>query len=433
MRKLLLSLLASVGLASAGFAAIGGGIGGAYIQNTNNLQPSATFYVSSGTARNLNVTTLKFNDGTTMTTASIGGGGGGSSALQVALGGVQVSSPTASINFSSNAFTATQSPTGTSNIGLASGSTLYIQNNANPTTTTQVFRVSSASVNGQFMSNNGQLRVFLTPNTTTAMQVVNVSTQQAFVQFIAGTGNVWKVGNDISGNNISEYSIFNDPGNTKVLAISTNNVITVAGTIIMSPLTATRPLKLDASKNIISSLIDLTTDVTGSLPSGNLPSNVVYTNNSQVISGSKIFTASQTFTGGINPSEVKLGTATLPYNNMIVDNDGDFWILANASYTATTGRFNRISANRAAWGLEMQGRGLFPGEIDSGWVVWRATGATPGDLEISNNYGAVGGWELGFDVTSNRDLVVGGGAIEVDGFEPSRLVASFTAIFRAAL
>ena len=113
---------------------------------------------------------------------------------------------------------------------------------------------------------------------------------------------------------------------------------------------------------------------------------------------------------------VQVGTVTSTQNNLIVDQDGDFWMLANASYTASTGRFSRINANRVAWGIEMQGAGLFPGEVDSGWVVWRATGATPGQTEISSTFGVVGGWELGYDVTSNRDLVVGGGAIEMDGF-----------------
>lgn len=46
------------------------------------------------------------------------GGGGSSSSLAVDLGNVIISSPTAVINFSSNSFTATQSPTGQANIGI---------------------------------------------------------------------------------------------------------------------------------------------------------------------------------------------------------------------------------------------------------------------------------------------------------------------------
>lgn len=46
------------------------------------------------------------------------GGGGGSSSLQISAGGVQVSSPTSTVNFSSFSFTASQSPVGTANIGI---------------------------------------------------------------------------------------------------------------------------------------------------------------------------------------------------------------------------------------------------------------------------------------------------------------------------
>ena len=43
------------------------------IRNQNTLQSGATFYVSSGTVRNVNVNVLKFSDGTTQTTAATGG------------------------------------------------------------------------------------------------------------------------------------------------------------------------------------------------------------------------------------------------------------------------------------------------------------------------------------------------------------------------
>lgn len=54
---------------------------------------------------------------TSAVTSSSGSGGGGSSTLQISVDGVQVSSPTGTVNFSS-AFTATQSPTGQANIGI---------------------------------------------------------------------------------------------------------------------------------------------------------------------------------------------------------------------------------------------------------------------------------------------------------------------------
>lgn len=59
---------------------------------------------------------------------------------------------------------------------------------------------------------------------------------------------------------------------------------TLSGTTILSGLTASTPLKLDGSKNIISSDIDLTTDVTGVLPAANGGTNSNATlNNNRII------------------------------------------------------------------------------------------------------------------------------------------------------
>lgn len=69
------SLLSGVSL----YAAVAAGPAGSFINNQNTLQQGATFYISSGTVRNLQTTTLRFNDGTTMTTAASGTGGTGSS------------------------------------------------------------------------------------------------------------------------------------------------------------------------------------------------------------------------------------------------------------------------------------------------------------------------------------------------------------------
>jgi len=53
------------------------GASGQYVNLQATLQSGATFYTSSGTVVAMNVTSLKFADGTTMTTASSGSGGGG--------------------------------------------------------------------------------------------------------------------------------------------------------------------------------------------------------------------------------------------------------------------------------------------------------------------------------------------------------------------
>lgn len=59
------------------------------------------------------------------------GGGGGSSTLQVAIGSVEVTSPTVSVNFSSHVFTASQNPSGTANIGINSSSVTLMGNTFN--------------------------------------------------------------------------------------------------------------------------------------------------------------------------------------------------------------------------------------------------------------------------------------------------------------
>lgn len=71
--KALKTLLIVFGLSACAYGGPGGPPGGAPIYNQNFLQPGATFYVSSGTVRNLNTNTLKFADGTSQTTANGGG------------------------------------------------------------------------------------------------------------------------------------------------------------------------------------------------------------------------------------------------------------------------------------------------------------------------------------------------------------------------
>jgi hypothetical protein len=77
------------------------------ILNQSTLQSGATFYVSSGTATNLNTTTLKFNDGTTQITAAAGGGS--STIIAVGTGTASnfttvITSPTNNVSFLGNQF-----------------------------------------------------------------------------------------------------------------------------------------------------------------------------------------------------------------------------------------------------------------------------------------------------------------------------------------
>lgn len=267
------------------FAAIGSGPGGSFIQNQNTLQTPATFYVSSGTVTNLQTKTLKFSDGTTQVTAATGGSG--SSSLQVKVNGVQVSSPTVSLSFDSN-FIGTQSPTGTSNITLNPGTTLYIQN-TNSLQPGSTFFVSSGSVAGRFTTYNGNLSAILTSNTTTAFLLVNTSSQPIFIVFRSSSTDRWRLGNDITNLGIPEFDVYNATTGIKDIAISTNDALTFNASLFVPAMSASQPVKTNASKQLITSLISLTSDVSGTLPSTNLPSNVAYTNVSNVFSSSQTF------------------------------------------------------------------------------------------------------------------------------------------------
>lgn len=135
-------------------AAIGGGTGGVSI---NFIQDEG----STVTQRNtLNFTgggvTCIDNAGQLRTDCTVSGsGGGGTPALSISLGGVQISSPTGIINFSSRTFTVTQSPTGTANITSKVDTTTAIINYAYlfdgtnavwaPQGTSYVFSVASFS------------------------------------------------------------------------------------------------------------------------------------------------------------------------------------------------------------------------------------------------------------------------------------------------
>lgn len=341
-------------------AAIGTGPGGNFVQITNTLQPNATFYVSSGTVRNLSVSTITFADGTKQTTAATGiGGGGSTTTLRVSLGGVQISSPTTTINFSSNSFLANESPANSANISLNPGTTLYIQNARSPTTLTQVFNVSSGTVNGQFLTAQNTLQTYMTASSSQAFQIVNTSTQQAFIQFNGAGANQWRVGNDVQALGNSEFGIFNVPGNTKIIAISTNNVTTVNGSIVMNNLTVSRPVKTDSSKVLTSALIDLTADITGIIPNANLPSNLVHTNVTEVISSSKQFTAYQEFTSTmVIGGNVYLSTE-MPQSLLFLDNNNKISTDSDLYFDQPTNTLyinGQISINSSLLGGDYAGR-----------------------------------------------------------------------------
>lgn len=291
MKKLLLGLF-GLFVALPCMGAIGGGVGGLTITNQNTLQSGASFYVTHGSATVMDVGTLQFNDGSAMTTAATSGGG--SSSLQVKVNGTQISSPTASLQFSSS-FIGTNPSVGISSISLNPGTTLFIQNTANPLNATQVFSVSSASVKGQFAVVSGVNQIYFAPTSTESIRIINTSSETAYVQYYGSGTARWRWGADPKILNIRDFGLYNVASGVYTIQVSTGDLITLNGTVLISGLTASRPIKTNSSKQLVSGLIDLTSDITGTIPTANLPSNIDYTNVQQTISASKIFSSSQTF------------------------------------------------------------------------------------------------------------------------------------------
>jgi hypothetical protein len=105
------------------------GTSGSIQFNNGGVFGSSGTLTFNKTTNQLNVSTVNvvhkivFPDGTVMTsTAAFNLAASGASALQVALESVQISSPTASVNFDGDTFTATESPAGRANIFIKGSS-----------------------------------------------------------------------------------------------------------------------------------------------------------------------------------------------------------------------------------------------------------------------------------------------------------------------
>jgi len=104
--------------------------------------------------------------------------------------------------------------------------------------------------------------------------------------------------------------------------------------------------------------------------------------------------------------------------------DGDVWLLANATYDGS--EFHRIDTTKAAFGWQLQGANEIPGEAElgfniSGAILWVAsvqsyTLIRGGGDAAGDRYAAVGGWELGHLVSSERQFTIGGSGMEIDGY-----------------
>jgi hypothetical protein len=105
---------------------------------------------------------------------------------------------------------------------------------------------------------------------------------------------------------------------------------------------------------------------------------------------------------------------------------GDLWFIVNAYWNPPDQNFYRIDNTHASFGYNLQAVGLIPGEPNLGFYVAGATMwvAQPmsynliraGGSPTGGIFGYVGAWELGWTLTQERQLTIGGGGIEIDGY-----------------
>jgi hypothetical protein len=136
----------------------------------------------------------------------------------------------------------------------------------------------------------------------------------------------------------------------------------------------------------------------------------------------------------LNPDGT-LGPIDTPLNFTDVNNNrraqfcsvsGDLWFLVNSYWDPVQNNFYRIDQTHAAFGFQLQAVGLIPGEPDLGYYVagstmWVAQPESYTLIRAGGNpaggiFGFVGGWELGWTLTQQRQLTIGGGGMEIDGY-----------------
>ncbi|MBV8151896.1 MAG: hypothetical protein JOY59_10085 [Candidatus Eremiobacteraeota bacterium] len=103
--------------------------------------------------------------------------------------------------------------------------------------------------------------------------------------------------------------------------------------------------------------------------------------------------------------------AAAPYNPFLVV-DGDGWLTSNARHDNNTG-WTSVNSGRPSFGLELSERNDLPFDRGTaGATIWVRE---PGCKQFAG-FSSPCGWQLGMAVTQYRSIVVGGDALEVDGF-----------------
>lgn len=94
------------------------------------------------------------------------------------------------------------------------------------------------------------------------------------------------------------------------------------------------------------------------------------------------------------------------------EKDGDWYLAVNAEYHPGSDTWNRIDPSKYAYLMEFRSQNAFPGEVVSGIAWYRAV---PGSNPIGA-WGTFGGWEAGWWMTQDRNAILGGNHLEMDGY-----------------
>jgi hypothetical protein len=149
----------------------------------------------------------------------------------------------------------------------------------------------------------------------------------------------------------------------------------------------------------------------GTLTSGRLPASIAAntTGTAANVTGTVSLANGGT---GQTTAPAALSALMSASKSRIQEVDGDLWITANAYYDGTN--WQRFDITKTAFGLQLQGTNNIPGgEVTPGTNLWVAQ---PGTNPINTTYGSVGGWDLAQVLTGDRQMVIGGAGMEIDGY-----------------
>ena len=272
-------------------------------------------------------------------------------------------------------------------------------------------------------------------NTGASPTFASINLTNTTNQLVLGTTNTVTI-NSVAPAASRVYTIPDTGANSSFVMTDGNQTIngtkTFAGTINMSALTASLPLQLDGSKNIISAAINLTSQVTGTLPIANGGTNtttigsagsVAYSTGT-LYSFTLVGTAGQVLTsnGAASPTWSSLSslgvtsfsagttglTPNTPTTGAIVL--GGTLIAANggtgfASFTIGDMLYADTISTLAKLNITAAGNVLLSGATPS-WGKVNLTSMVTGILPIAN-----GGTNSGTALSNNRIMVSSGGAI----------------------